>query len=46
MLCLVDKFPFLVDKKDFGFDDADTALALKYTLYQKYKVAKKKGESQ
>ncbi len=29
-------------KKEFGFDDADTALVLKDILYQKYKTAKKK----
>lgn len=31
-------------KKEFDFDDVDTALVLKDILYQKYKTAKKKTE--
>jgi transcriptional regulator with XRE-family HTH domain len=30
-------------KDEFGFNDSDTVLVLKDILYQKYKVAKKKG---
>jgi len=32
-------------KKEYGFNDADTALVLKDILYQEYKAAKKKRKN-